>query len=637
MIDLHPFSTCSRENAVHLRIMETTDLHVHVFPYDYYADRPVDTAGLARTATHIATARAQAANSILVDNGDFLQGNPMGDYLAFEHGFREGDEHPVISAMNLLGYDASTLGNHEFNYGLGFLLKSLAAAAFPVVSANVVKHRGAEPLKDQTLLKPYVLLDRKVIDGKGKSHDLRIGIIGFVPPQIMTWDQAHLDGNVVTRDIVDTARAYIPEMKERGADIIVALNHSGIGCEKAVAGMENAAIPLAAIDGIDAIATGHSHLVFPSPQFASYKAVDVDKGTIHGKPAVMAGFWGSHLGVIDLLLDHDGEGWRVTASETTTRPIATRNEVGAVSPQVESDPYVIEKVQMHHDRTLAYIRRAAGSTDRALHSFFCHVTTDYSLRIVAQAQAWRIKARLADTEYADLPILSAAAPLKAGGRSGPDHYTNVAKGPLTLRNIADLYLFPNALRAVRITGAQLRDWLEMSASMFNRIEIGSHNTLLLNPDFPTYAFEVIHGVDYEIDLSQPARFDALRHVTDAQHRRISKLSYNGSPVRDDQNFVVATNSYRASGGGGFPGADGTTTILECAESNRDVLYDYIRTHDQIRFDTTSGWRFRSLENTSVLFDTSPQARAHLDELSAYRVSDLGDTPQGFARFRLEIG
>ncbi|MEL7092986.1 MAG: metallophosphoesterase, partial [Pseudomonadota bacterium] len=245
-IALHPFSVQAAANQAHLRIMETTDLHVHIWPYDYYADRERDTMGLARTAAIIGDIRAEATNSVLYDNGDFLQGNPMGDYMAYERGMKEGDMHPIITALNTLGFDASTLGNHEFNYGLDFLMKSLAGANFPVISANVVKTPGADPTKDVTLVPPYVIMDKEVIDGAGEAHNLKIGLIGFVPPQIMNWDRKHLEGNVIARDIIESAKAYVPVMKEQGADIIIALSHSGIAEADHTEFMGNAAIPLAA-------------------------------------------------------------------------------------------------------------------------------------------------------------------------------------------------------------------------------------------------------------------------------------------------------------------------------------------------------------------------------------------------------
>ncbi|MEL7151728.1 MAG: metallophosphoesterase, partial [Pseudomonadota bacterium] len=282
---MHPFSAFAAAGQAHLRIMETTDLHVHVYPYDYYSDRAVDTVGLARTAAHVADIRSEATNALLIDNGDFLQGNPMGDYIAYERGMKDGDMHPIIAAMNALGFDASTLGNHEFNYGLDFLMKSLAGAAFPVVSANVAKTLGATPTQDETLVKPYVILDRMLTDGAGNTHPIRVGLIGFVPPQIMNWDRRHLEGNVSARDIVATAKAYVPQMREEGAEIIVALSHSGIGPEDYVEGMENASVPLAMVDGIDALLTGHHHRVFPSEAYDGIAGVDTTTGTIHGKPA----------------------------------------------------------------------------------------------------------------------------------------------------------------------------------------------------------------------------------------------------------------------------------------------------------------------------------------------------------------
>ncbi|WP_336043482.1 metallophosphoesterase, partial [Pseudooceanicola nanhaiensis] len=178
LITLHPFSARAASRQAHLRIMETTDLHVHVFPYNYYADKPDDTVGLARTAAHIDAIRAEATNALLIDNGDFLQGNPMGDYMAYERGLKDGDVHPVIKAMNTLGFDASTLGNHEFNYGLDFLGKAVAGADFPIVSANVVKEMGASPTQDTTFVKPYVILDHTVTDGAGEEHRIKVGLIG---------------------------------------------------------------------------------------------------------------------------------------------------------------------------------------------------------------------------------------------------------------------------------------------------------------------------------------------------------------------------------------------------------------------------------------------------------------------------
>jgi len=503
LIALHPYSANAAANQAHLRIMETTDLHVHVYPYDYYADKPRDTLGLARTAAHIADIRAEATNAMLVDNGDFLQGNPMGDYIAYERGMKEGDMHPVIQAMNTLGFDASTLGNHEFNYGLDFLMKTLAGANFPVLSANIATELGASPTADKTLIPPYVILDRMVTDGDGTEYAIRVGLIGFVPPQVMNWDRKFLQGNVNARDIVETAAAYVPQMREEGADIIIALSHSGIGSADHTEGMENASVPLARVDGIDALMTGHSHLVFPSAKYDGFAGVDVIAGTIHGKPAVMGGFWGSHLGVIDLMLQRDGNEWRVMSTESAVRPISKRNEDRSVTALVDSVQSVLDAVKTEHEATLAYVRRGVGKTSAPLQSYFALVADDPSVQIVSIAQKWYIEEMMKGTEYEGIPILSAAAPFKAGGRGGPEYYTDVAAGDVAIKNVADLYLYPNTVRAVKVTGAQVRDWLERSAGMFNQITPGVADQLLLNDAFPSYNFDVIDGVTYQIDLSEP--------------------------------------------------------------------------------------------------------------------------------------
>jgi 2',3'-cyclic-nucleotide 2'-phosphodiesterase/3'-nucleotidase len=636
LIALHPYSAYAAANQAHLRIMETTDLHVHVFPYDYYADKPVDTVGLSRTAALIDAVRAEATNAMLVDNGDFLQGNPMGDYIAYERGMKDGDMHPVIAAMNTLGFDASTLGNHEFNYGLDFLMKSLAGANFPIVSANVARTLGASPRDDETLVKPYIILDREVTDGAGGTHPIRVGLIGFVPPQIMNWDRKHLDGKVQTRDIVATARSWVPQMLEEGCDIIVALSHSGIGPAEHTEGMENASTPLARVDGIDALLTGHSHLVFPSSTFDGFAEVDVATGTISGKPAVMGGFWGSHMGLIDLLLERDGNRWKVISSTSEARPISQRNEDRSISALVEDVPAVLASVQKEHDETLAYVRRAVGKTSAPLYSYFALVADDPSVQIVSQAQTWYVAEMLKGTDHAALPLLSAAAPFKAGGRGGPDYYTDVPPGDVAIKNVADLYLYPNTIRAVKVTGQEVKDWLERSAGMFNQVEPGKPDQVLLNPDFPSYNFDVIDGVTYEIDLSQPSKYGPKGEDLNPGASRIVNLMHDGKPVDPAADFVIATNNYRAGGGGDFPGAKGDTIVFEGPDTNRDILVRFIHEQGTIDPAADGNWRFRPLPGTSVLFDTGPKAADHLADLTALAIEPAGDGPDGFARFRIRL-
>ena len=634
-IALHPFSANASTNQAHLRIMETTDLHVHVFPYDYYADKSVDTVGLARTAAHIADIRAEASNALLIDNGDFLQGNPMGDYIAYERGMNDGDIHPVIAAMNTLGFDASTLGNHEFNYGLSFLMKSLDGAAFPVINANIVTEMGATPRDDTTLLPPYIIMERTVIDGSGTEHPIKLGLIGFVPPQVMGWDRKHLEGNVQARDIIETARAYVPEMKEQGCDLVIALSHSGIGAADASDGMENASIPLAAVDGIDAILTGHSHLVFPSSNYNDWPGVDTAAGTIMGKPGVMGGFWGSHMGLVDLLLERDGNGWRVLSHTCEARPISQRNEDRSVTALVESDQNVLDAVQADHDATLAYVRTAVGKTDAALHSYFALVADDPSVQIVSNAQRWYIEQQMVGTQHEGLPILSAAAPFKAGGRGGPEYYTDVPVGDVAIKNVADLYLYPNTVRAVRVSGAEVKDWLERSAGMFNQIDAGASDATLLNPDFPSYNFDVMDGVTYKIDLSQPSKFDREGAVINADASRIVDLKYNGQPIDLDQEFIIATNNYRASGGGSFPGT-GDTIIFEGPDTNRDVIVRYIVEQGTVSPRADGNWAFAPMADTTVIFETGPAGAGYANSVPGVAIEEAGQSDTGFAQFRISL-
>ncbi|MBR0555847.1 bifunctional 2',3'-cyclic-nucleotide 2'-phosphodiesterase/3'-nucleotidase [Ciceribacter sp. L1K23] len=636
LIVLHPFSVRAAANQAHLRLMETTDIHVNVMPYDYYADKPSDTMGLARTASIIAAIRAEATNTMLVDNGDLLQGNPMGDYMAYQKGMKEGDLHPIMKAMNVLGYDCGTVGNHEFNYGLDFMFNTLRGANFPIVCANLTKGElNGDPTKDELHFPPYVIVNKTIRDGADQMHDIKVGVIGFVPPQIMVWDAEKLEGKAQTRDIVETAKAWVPVMKQDGADIIIALSHSGIEGKGQSDRMENASLYLAGVEGIDAVFTGHQHLVFPGTKdFADIEGVDTVKGTLLGKPAVMAGFWGSHLGLIDLLVEKNGDSWKIIDFTCEARAIYHRDENRKVVADVGDKEDVVAAVADEHRATLDYVRTPVGKTAAPLYSYFALVADDPSVQIVSNAQTWYIRDMLKDGEYKDFPVLSAAAPFKAGGRGGPDYYTDVAAGDVAIKNVADLYLYPNTVQAVLITGEQVRNWLEMSAGMFNQIEPGAKDAPLLNPDFPSYNFDVIDGVTYQIDLSKPARFDKDGRVVNAESHRIVNLTFAGQPINPEQQFVVATNNYRAGGGGKFPEIASDKVIFVAPDTNRDVIVRYIIAQDTINPTADGNWSFAPMPGTTVVFETGPKARQYAGEVKSVKIEDAGNGADGFAKFRL---
>jgi 2',3'-cyclic-nucleotide 2'-phosphodiesterase/3'-nucleotidase len=626
----------SGAGIIQLRILETTDIHVHVHSYDYYRDQPDNTIGLARVASLIDKARGEARNTLLFENGDFLQGNPMGDLVAYERGLKAGDIHPVIRAFNQLKFDAGTLGNHEFNYGLEFLAKALAGAEYPLVLANVAKgHLAGTPRGDDTLLRPYVILERDVIDEAGATHRLKVGVIGFTPPQIMQWDQAHLKGKVDTRDIVASARAWVPEMRERGADLVVALAHTGIASGNPQGMDENAAGFLAGVAGIDVILTGHSHLVFPGPNYKDRPGLDIDRGTINGVPAVMPGFWGSHLGQVDLTLRKDGGSFRIVGHKVATLPVFRRDQ-GRVVPLAEPKAEIISATRGDHDATLEYVRRPVGKTARAMDTYFALVADSAAMQAISDAQIWYARQLLKDTPHAALPLLSAVAPFKAGGRGGVDFYTQVPEGQVALKNVADLYIYPNTLKAVAISGAQLKDWLERSAGLFNQIKATDEEQPLINAAFPAFNFDMIDGVTYRIDTAQPARFDGQGKLAVPEASRIVDLRHDGRPVQPTDRFVVVTNNYRASGGGNFPGNDGTTIVLDAPDATRDVIIRYFQQTGTLEPKADGNWSLAPVAGArNVTFESNPKGRDLLATVKG--VSFVGDAPNGFAKYRIDLG
>ncbi len=615
----HRFTRGAGAGEAHLRLMASSDLHAHVHPWDYHADRPDGTVGLARLSALAREMREGAANALLLDNGDFLQGSPLADHVAFETGSGKG--HPVIAAMNAAGYDAAALGNHEFNYGLDFLKDALSAAAFPVLCANLTDEAGA-PLFAQT-----AILERRLADGAGGEHAVRIGLFGVLPPQIMVWDSRHLEGRARAGDMVRAAEAAIAALREAGADLVIGLCHTGIGPEAHSEGMENAALPLAALEGLDAMILGHSHRVLPGPDHAGAPGVDAARGQVGGKPAVAPGAFGSHLGVIDLFLRSEGGRWRIAEAESS---VAMPEEGGPL------DEAVLEAVRADHAATLAYVRRPVGRSATPLHSWFALAAESPAVRIVAEAQAAYMRRMLAGTEWEALPLLSAASPFKAGGRGGPGYYTDVPAGDLAIRNVADLYLYPNTVRALLVTGAEAKDWLERAAGLFNRIAPGAEDAPLIDPGFPAFNFDTLLGLTWEFDLSRPARFDAEGAPASPGPGRVRNLLVGGRPVEPGERFVIVTNSYRASGGGGFPGASEERVIFDGPDANRDILLAHIREGGAERPPGPPSWRLTGPKGATAIFRSGPGSAFHAASAPGLRLEEAGMDEAGFLRWRIRF-
>jgi 2',3'-cyclic-nucleotide 2'-phosphodiesterase/3'-nucleotidase len=479
------------------------------------------------------------------------------------------------------------------------------------------------------------VLDRVLPDGRA----LRIGLLSFLPPQTVDWDAHLLAGRVETDDIVDSAREWVPRLRDVGCDIVVVLAHCGIGAAQAEDRMENALIPLAALPGIDAIIAGHTHRRIPGPDHDSRAGFDADQGRIHGVPVVMPAASGSCLGVIDLDLAQDGHGhWAVAGASAALRAIAERDAAGHLRAVAAEDPALVALLEQDHRDTVAMMAQPVGHSGEAMHSYFTFFAPDRSLAVVAAAQAAAVRPHLAGTYAADLPLLSAVAPGKFGARAGPDFFTDVPAGPLALRHLADLQIFPNDLTAVLVTGAQLGDWLEMSASLFQQIAPGADEAMLLDPEIPGHEFDVIYGLRYRIDLSRAPRFFPDGSLRSPQNRRTLAVRWNDTPIHDDQLFVVAVNSFRASGGGHFESLRGVQQIPLPRSTVRDALRSYVsgeagpdpleRAHQP--------WAFQPMPGTRVCVKTGPGAAKHLSELAERGVEPRGIDRDGFLRLSVPL-
>ena len=461
--------------------------------------------------------------------------------------------------MNHLEYDGGGIGNHEFNYGLAYLSQvtgnrfdvdgvdpsrpRCAGPAFPQVLANVYSVKTRQPL-----FAPYHIIDKKIsaLDAGGRpfTATLKVGIISFVPPTIMSWDKRWLEGKVYTEGVRESAQKYIPEMRAKGADLVVAISHGGLDAAPYSPTMENANYYLAQVPGIDAMMIGHSHQVLPNAKSAvaqfNLPGVDKAKGLVHGVPTVMANLWGKHLGVIGLHLAHDGQRWVVDKTRTT---VEARSAQRADKSYIAPDPAVAALIAAEHEATIHYVRTPVGVTDFRMSTYFADVGDVSAMAVVNMAQADYVAkyVKASMPEYANLPVLSMSAPLK-GGSAGVTDYTDVAAGSLALNNAADLYLYPNALYAVKVNGLELKGWLEHAAGRFNTIDPArKEQQELVNPAFASLQFR-------HADLKRRALRDRC-HARAGQPYPQPQLPGQGDSVRRMSSWLRPTTTARAAGAG----------------------------------------------------------------------------------------
>ena len=609
---------------VDVRILATTDLHTNLVNYDYYQDKPAENVGLAKTAVLIEEAKKENSNTLLVDNGDTIQGTPLGTYKAIVNPVKEGEQHPMYAALQKLGFEAGTLGNHEFNYGLDYLKRVIDTAGMPIVNANVV-----DPKTGAYVYDPYKIINKTFVDKNGRKTTVKIGVTGIVPPQILSWDKANLEGKIQVNDSVEAIQKIIPEMRKAGADITLVLSHSGIGDDKYEKGEENEGYQIASLPGVDAVVTGHSHAEFPSGNgtgfYEKYAGVDGVNGKINGTPVTMAGKYGDHLGIIDLNLVYKNGKWTVANSKGSIRKIHTKSK--------DADERIKEIAKTAHEGTIQYVRQQVGTTTAPITSYFALVKDDPSVQIVNNAQIWYAKKELAGTPEGNLPILSAAAPFKAGTRGDATAYTDIPAGPIAIKNVADLYLYDNVTAILKVTGAQLKEWLEMSAGQFNTIDPTKKEAQqLINPSYRTYNFDVIDGVTYEYDVTQPNKYDREGKLIHPDASRVRNLKYQGKDVAPDQEFIVVTNNYRANGK--FPGVRDASLNRLLGLENRQVIINYILDVKNINPSADKNWHFtNSIKGLDVRFLTADKAKDLVGTDGDIQYLASSDQ-EGFGEYRL---
>lgn len=590
--------------------------------YDYVRDRRTGGDSLARLAVLIARARTEAAESgalcLLLDNGDTLQGTPMGALLARE----QVNAHPMVGAMNTLGYDAIGLGNHDFDHGIAYLARCISAFDAPVICSNLTSDRLAG-------LVPYQVLDRRVDLSSGADATLRIGVISALPEQTATWNRHHLDGSVqVTAPLTALART-VKTVRAEGADVVIALAHMGIAQFDEGDDAQNQIAEVAALPGVDTVIGGHTHLRFPGTDHRHLPGVDTEKGLIAGKPVVLPGSSGSDLGVIDLQLSRadENDAWQVLTSTSVLRQ---------PDDDTAEEPSIVAQTNGAHVATRAYLARPVAQLAAPMHSYFALASPSPVPALMAAAKKQVIATAVAGTDLAQLPLLAAAATPATGGFEGPNNFISLPAGQLERRHLAGLIPYANQVWAVKANGARISGWLERSALLFNVLRADMPDQMLVDPSVPGFRYDTIYGLTYQIDLTSPSRFDAAGRPVDGAKGRVSDIRWQGQPVAPDQDFLVAVTDHRAGGGGTFrPFEDEDIVVRDNAPLDQ-ALIDYLAAPDSAAVWSAAPWRFAPAPGISALLHTAPDALRCLSEIAHLRPEPCGMTADGFAGLRLHF-
>ncbi len=599
------------QSLFHLRILATTDIHMQFLGYDYVRDRALAHHGLAGLATMVDQARAEARARempcVLFDNGDLLQGSALGDRLSRQPVTKQ---HPVVRCLEEMAYDALGIGNHDLDHGLTYPFQIAALCHAPLISSNLQTFRPS-PIKSSAIIErvPPELFCQS-------NGTLRIGVLSVLPDQTALWNRHILDGQakiVPARDIMIPA---IDDLRQRGADIIILLAHLGIENSREGGKHHDDARALAALPGIDAVITGHTHRRLPGLDHAGFSDVDVIKSTLAKRPAVMPGFNASDLAVLDLGLAQTPAGeWHVLSHETQLRA-----NTQAVPPHAR----IAAICKKAHEETRQLLAKQVGRTEHLLHNFFSLAMPTTTCAILAQAKRDVVARGLQGQPAADLPILATASAHTAGGRSGPDHFLHIPPGPILNRHLAGLDPYTNEICALRVTGADLRHWLEHSTEVYHHLRKIDGDQYLIQDKRPTFDYDTIYGLEYAIDPTRPAA------------ERIVHLEYKNAPLSDTQNFVLATTTFRAAGGGGGAQFAQDRILFQSRNSLDDALRVILTEPAQTNWQNSVPWRFACDASVQAVIRTSPEAKNHLHDIAHLQPELLGIDDTGFLRIRLTL-